>query len=344
MAHRFAVREIARQAGLSEATVDRVLHERGGVRPSTKELVNVAIEELSRQVRPLRPGEHSLVIDLVMWTPLRFSAVVQHSLERSLVERTPHAIRVRSRCLEHWTLPALVAWLDRLPKRKSQGVILKAPDLPQISAAIERLSAAGIPVVTLVTDITDSSRLAYVGSDNESAGETAAHLVHGWMQGVKGKVAVVTSGEWFNGEEQRANAFCSQLACLTPQREVTTLECPNGLDAETYQRFSALLDADSDINAVYSVGGGNAGILSAFDYKRKACACFITHDLGEEHRALLSQRRLSAVLHHDLVEDMRRACNILLHYHYSDRRRGDAQALAGGASPIQVITPYNLPR
>ena len=39
----FRVREIAAQAGLSEATVDRVLHGRGGVRASTVEEVHQAL-------------------------------------------------------------------------------------------------------------------------------------------------------------------------------------------------------------------------------------------------------------------------------------------------------------
>lgn len=45
MGHPFPVREIARQAGLSEATVDRVLNDRAGVRPSTASQVRQAISD-----------------------------------------------------------------------------------------------------------------------------------------------------------------------------------------------------------------------------------------------------------------------------------------------------------
>src|SRR6185369_16740469 len=46
--HRYRVREIAQQAGLSEATVDRVLHGRPGVRASTAAEVEQAISDLDR--------------------------------------------------------------------------------------------------------------------------------------------------------------------------------------------------------------------------------------------------------------------------------------------------------
>ena len=49
-------------------------------------------------------------------------------------------------------------------------MILKAPDHPQVAEAVDRLAAAGIPVVTLVTDVPFSRRLAYVGIDNRAAG------------------------------------------------------------------------------------------------------------------------------------------------------------------------------
>ena len=46
MGHRYRIREIALQAGLSEATVDRVLNQRSGVWASTVQEVHQAIADL----------------------------------------------------------------------------------------------------------------------------------------------------------------------------------------------------------------------------------------------------------------------------------------------------------
>jgi LacI family transcriptional regulator len=65
---------------------------------------------------------------------------------------------------------------------------------------------------------------------------------------------------------------------------------------------------------------------------------FIAHDLDRDNRRLLAQGRLSAVLHHGLPRDMRRACRIIMQAHGAPD--GPIESVP---APIQVITPFNLP-
>ena len=51
----------------------------------------------------------------------------------------------------------MAATLDRIRSRRSHGVILKAPDVPEIITACWQLIRAGIPIVTLVTDLPAAS-------------------------------------------------------------------------------------------------------------------------------------------------------------------------------------------
>ena len=69
MPHRYKVREIAQQSGLSEATVDRVLNERPGVRENTRAEVAQAIADLDKQRAQLRLNGRRYLIDVVMQTP-----------------------------------------------------------------------------------------------------------------------------------------------------------------------------------------------------------------------------------------------------------------------------------
>ena len=170
MSHRYRVREIAQQAGLSDATVDRVLHNRPNVRESTRREVEQAIRDLDKQRSQLRLAGRKYLVDVVMQAPQRFSNAFQEAVEAELPALAPAVVRSRFHFRETGSVPAMVETLDRIRTRGSHGVIVKAPDTDLVAEAIDRLTAEGIPVVTFVTDVPRSSRVGYVGVDNRDAG------------------------------------------------------------------------------------------------------------------------------------------------------------------------------
>ena len=333
---RHRVVDIAAQSGLSRATVDRVLHGRDGVRPETVAQVDAAISELERQREQVQLSARTLLLDLVMQAPDRFARASREALETELRSLRPAVVRVRSHVGEHSDPEAAAAALDAVGRRGSDGVILKAPDDPRVAAAVDRLSVAGIPVVTFVTDVR-SSRTAYVGVDNRAAGATAAYLLTRWA-GPTGAVLVTTSHSSFRGEEERETGFRATLAELAPRRSVHVVTDTDGLDQTMLSAVREALRTTPGMDAVYSAGGGNRATLTAFEEVGVAPTVFVAHDLDGENRTLLRTHRLSVVLHHDLRADLRRACRLLLQ--------------AGGVIPghprtihsqVQVVTPYNEP-
>ena len=337
MAHEFKVREIAVQAGVSKATVDRVLHDRAGVRADTVRLVEQAIADLDRQRTQLRLGGRTFMVDVVVQAPARFSSAVRAALEAELPSLAPAVVRSRFG-FRAGPVTELVAGLDRIARRGSHGVVLKAPDVPEVTAAVQRLGRAGIPVVTLVTDLPGSGRLAYVGMDNRAAGATAAYLLGQWLGDRPGNVLVTVSSSAFRGEEEREMGFRAAMRTAQPARALVEITGSEGLDSAQRALVLDALDRDRDLAAVYSIGGGNLATVDAFDVVGRRCAVFIAHDLDEDNLRLLHAGRLSAVLHHDLGRDLRAACRVIMQAQGALPHRPPPWP-----STIQVVTPFNVP-
>ena len=336
--HPYPIREIARQSGLSEATVDRVLNKRPGVRASTAANVEQAIADLDQQRSQLRVNGRAFLVDVVMQTPDRFSAAVKTALELELPLLRPALVRARFDFRETAGPGVLVKTLDDIRRRRSMGVILKAPDEPEIVEAVARLHEAGIPVVTLVTDIPLSQRIAYVGIDNRAAGATAAYLMNQLLATDTETVLMALSRSAFRGEEEREMGFRATMRDTAANRSLIEATDTDGVDTTVRDRTTALLQDHPDIVAVYSIGGGNKAILDAFMRVGRPCRAFIAHDLDRDNLSLIQGRQITAVLHHDLRQDMRRSCQVIMQAHGAIE--GPIESIA---SQINVITPYNVP-
>lgn len=336
MAHEYLIKDIAFQAGLSAATVDRVINGRGGVRRQTKARIEAAIEELRQQENAAALSGRTFVFDIIMETPDRFSNAVRAAFETEAASFRPTIIRSRFHFSEQIRDSDLLALLAKIRRRGSHGVVLKAADTPVVAQAVAELHEAKIPVVTLVTDLPNSRRIAYAGSDNRAAGETAAYLIGSKIH--EGTVLVTLSSSRFRGEEEREIGLRRLLRERWPHLGVLEISEGYGKDFATGNLVRDALARDPAINAVYSIGGGNKAIIDAFAEAGRNISCFVAHDLDQDNLDLLRQEKLHYVLHHNLNSDAASVFRTFLKAHHA------MPQMAGPAlSAIEIITPFNLP-
>lgn len=342
MPQRFTVKQIAAQAGISTATVDRVLNERPGVHAQTRLRVERAISELERLAAASLAIGWNLYVDVIMHSPVRFTTLVQAAIERAMADLDPFRVSARFHLHEDIEPAKLVRLIEARAADRPGGIILKASDEPAIAAAVNRVAASGVPVVTLVTDLPRSQRLAYVGMDNRAAGRTAAFLL-GRLLGERplgksgGAVIAHLGSHNFQGEEEREIGFRALMRERFPKLAVVEISGSFGLDRETRRQVAQCLKERPDIIAVYSMGGGNPGILQAFDDASRPVLAYIGHDLDAENRALLEAGRIDAIIDHDLVADARDALRAILFHHRRIETHHSSQP-----SRAMVVTPYNL--
>lgn len=315
MSDPFTLKEIAHQAGLSLATVDRVLHGRDHVRQATRDRVVAAQAELSRQYAISQLQGTKVTLDIVMLAPDRFTSAVREAFEAELPLMRPATFRARFQFAEVLDEAELIALLKAIARRGTQGIVLKAPATQGVSEVLAYLATKKIPVVTYVTDIDPSLRLAYVGMPNRKAGSTAAYLLSRMAGASPGQVLVTLSSREFEGEDARRIGFSNHLARHAPHLTMVTVSEGFGVDRATGTLVAEALAEHPDIRFVYSIGGGNRAILNAFSAVGRRIAVFAAHDLDRTNTGLLKARLLSFVIHHSFRQDARR---IAMHFgkHY----------------------------
>ena len=131
--------------------------------------------------------------------------------------------------MDDLTPGAVANRLERLSD-KADAVAVVAADHPNVSRALDRLHAKGVPVIALVSDLTAETRAGYVGLDNRKVGRTAGWFVTG-LAGRPGKVAIFVGSHRYLCQETCEIGFRSYLrekrAGFELTEPITTLESEN---------------------------------------------------------------------------------------------------------------------
>lgn len=288
---RATVADIAKTAGMSTATVDRVLNGRAGVRPTTKQRVMQAAQELGylpmagSVVFPSKPA------NLEFFIPIgsnAFLADLAHNIE-DYCRRLPLVASCKIRPLRGILPEHLKEAVEDIPLSVN-GIGVITVDLPKTRHLLRDLVESGIRLVTIASDVPTAPRSAYVGIDNRVAGRTAALIMGRFLAGRTGPVAIVTGSRSYRGHEEREMGFRSVMQEDFPQLDVSTTLEINDEPQASFTAAMRLLTGNSKPLGIYCVGAGRSGIVKALLETKATTAnkpIFICHDLTRQTRGYL---------------------------------------------------------
>jgi len=313
---RITIQDVAREAGVSVATVDRVLNRRPGVRPTTVQRVEAATNKLAYQpdrlaARLARARDYRFCFILPTGTNT-FMQTLQDEVEATAIRLRVERVGISVRLVDVFDGQALAEELEQLSD-DFDGVAVVALDHPAVREAINGLVEAGIKVVTLVSDAPSARRSHYVGIDNTAAGRTAAMLLGRFVGPRSGKVGLIAGSLALRDHVERQFGFEQVMAREFPRLEV--LPVREGRD--DYEKVEAvakaLLAETPDMVGIYNVGAGNRGIVSALEAAGRADdIVFVAHDLTPFTRKQLVRGRIDAIINQDPGHEVRSAARVLL--------------------------------
>jgi LacI family transcriptional regulator len=336
------VNDIARAAGVSLATVDRVLNDRPGVRPAKMQAVQDAILRLG-YVRDMAAA------NLARGRNYRMAFVLPDSdgqFVRTLIESVRLAelqVDARTSILVRRYPPddphAIAAVLAALPDDGVAGVALMAPETPVVRDAVRALRARGVRVVALASDLPNTERDRFVGIDNIAAGRTAGVLMGRFLGGGPGQVVVIGESMLLRDSLERRLGFDLVLQENFPRlTALQTLET-HGRRAELRDVLRAALAHAPGVRGIYLLGAGHRALSEALaDMGLAGQLTVIGHELTPHARAALEAGTMDAVIMQNVGHVVRSALRVL-------RAMTDRAPIDEGQEQIriEIVMHENLP-
>ncbi len=301
MARRPTITDVARAAGVSMATVDRVLNAREAVREETARRVYEAARLVGYHAAPLI-GQR-LNRDL---PEMRFGFVLhkeKQAFYQAFVNEIHAAVEgatsIRGRAEVVFSpsqTPADFSALMLGMRGRVDAIAASAVTHHLITEAVTDLKAAGIPTFALLNDFAQGVRQTYVGLNNVKVGRIAASVI-AMSAHRAGKVGVFVGGYRWHGHELRETGFRSYFREFAPQ--FTVLDTLVNLETRqlTYEATLDLLERHPDLRGIYCAGGGMEGAIAAVrEARRPGEVSLVVNEVTPDSRAALMDRYLTMVI------------------------------------------------
>lgn len=306
------ISDLAGAAGVSVATVDRVLNGRLPVREETAKKVFEASEKIGfRGTNIIRQRMLGDVPTYNFGIILRKERQTFYKDFATELQGAASAVKDRNIILKmefaRSEEPSELADLILGMAGKVQAIAAAGPDHHDVTKAVATMKSKGIPTFSLLSDFAQGVRETYLGTNNMKVGRTAAWMISK-LSPTPGKVLLILGGHRFHGHSLRETGFRAYMREYAPEFEV--LDALVNLETRrlTYGLMMDTLSHHPDLVGLYCIGGGMEGAIEALIQQNRSgsIACLV-NELTPESRQALLERRISGIFQtplRDLCADL----------------------------------------
>lgn len=255
------VKEIARRANVSIATVDRVIHNRTGVSGETKAKIIAIIEELNYQPNVLAQrlalasrGTIRLAILLpAISAETEFWQAPLDGINQAEIEIKQYGVHIQRYFFDQNDPLSFTEQAKRIQKYKADGILLSPTFIPEAIELVKDCEKKNIPYVLINSDLPDFDRQCYIGPDLFQSGYLAAQLLRYCLKGTEKVVLVNIAREIDSNlaillKEQGFRAYFKNNPSPNP---IVRLNTTRTSYASVSKQLDLLLKEERSIGAIF---------------------------------------------------------------------------------------------
>ena len=298
--------DIARRAGVGHATVDRVLNQRGGVKPETAKRVLDAARDLGLDRKLPTIYRQGLRFEVLLG---RRHVPVCARINDAFVRlgRPFDDIVAVERTFVDETRPDALA--EAILKSRSNALIVYGQEHELIVDAIAEVTSAGKPVVTIVSDVPSAPRFSYVGIDHYKAGRCAAFFLSRIAR--EGSIVLLCSSLRYRAQAERISGCRDGIGEYSDRQTATIIIEVDEDKAFANEHLLEVL-ANGGVAGIYNAGTDHRAfkrILASRQLYRPPV--LVGHDLSPDTEHMLREGTMTLVIDQNPDLQVRKALFIL---------------------------------
>lgn len=302
MSNRATIQDLANLAGVSVSTLDRILNRRSSVKTATLQHVLQVAEHIGFYGAPtIRDRLTEKAPEATFGFLLNGAGRHLYAdFSRELCDQTRTSRRVRGQAEVHH--------LSGLDERETIDALYRlaescdviaavALDTPDIRDAVREIALRGIPIFTMLSDLSVPARAAFIGADPTKIGRGAGWIMHS-LCNRPGKVALFVGSHGYLAHRGYVGGFLGYLSENGSPLQVLPAQATEESDDLAEHLVDQALSEHPDLTAIFVAGGGLEGALRTLERRGRDDLTVIGTELSPRIDAALSAKRVKAVLSH----------------------------------------------
>ncbi len=342
--NRIGIKDIAKKAGVSIGTVDRVLHNRGEVKEATREKVMQIVQELG-----YTPNLHAKTLSskrtyrLAAFIPdpnvLPYWNSPKQGLEKGMAE-----IKTFNGIVDIYTINTLDpenfgVKFEKALKTKPDGLIIAPVSKNEMDEYLLRCREEKIPYVFIDGNLDDKNCLGYFGQNARQSGRAAAKLMRFGL-GTNAKVLVVnvTDNKAINPHLlEREAGFREYLKMLDEKTDILRVDIDLSSPQSVQRTLEGVFLQQPDINGVFVLNSRVYKVAEFLEDTGRESLALIGYDLLEKSKKQLNNGTIDFLICQKPVEQGFRS--VLALFNYLSLRK---EIKRMNYSPIDIVMKENV--
>lgn len=316
------VKEIARMANVSLATVDRVLHNRTGVSDATRTKIQKIIKKLNYRpnilARRLASGKvyrFAALIPAVSEETAYWQAPL-NGINRAEAELSQYGIKVERYLFDQNDRKSFMTKARLILDNDIDGVVLAPSFIEESIQFTNKCRDRKIPYVFINSDIPAQESLCYIGPELFKSGYLAASLA-GYSKSETGKIMVVNIVKEIDNQHhvvRKEEGFKSYFADKRIKAEIVEVNINQTDYRAIEKRLNEAFEQHPDITAVFVTNSRVFSVARFMEKKALKNILLIGYDYIEENIQFLRNGRINFLICQKPEEQGYRGVMALYHH------------------------------